>query len=401
MLSIPFDNADPYWSSFGLPVSTALDEIQVEGWRRQFNDAWTILAERHEHRLPAMTAAIRCLVPVERGARYGGVSASSGDAPGAVALTAPVSPDRLAATLVHEVQHFRLYALHDLVPLYQATGEVLYSPWRNDPRRLPGLLHGTVAFLGVAQFWSREWPASGRGAELTYASTMRQLQVGCQILHDSPGLTPTGRALVAELTAATDRLPESGIADDVRRLSADLVAHHRAAWRLRNVVPECAAIAALTEAWSRGKRITSSGAAVDRYTTSTAPSGDSPLFRLAAAWVEDPERVRAAATDPDTFAARYPGADVTDLSLLAGDYITSQTVRLAQIARGAADVDSWASLSVAHARLCTEPGSAPLAVRPELVRAAWPRMAGAGGNPLEELVSRYVAGTSTSDSMRR
>lgn len=400
-LVIPFDYTDPYWSCFGLPVTSNLDDRQVERWRGQFENAWAILTKRHQHRLAAITAAIRCLVPVDRGGLNGGVSASSGDAPGAVALTEPTSPERLAATLVHEVQHFRLYALHDLVPLYRTAGQLLLSPWRNDPRRLPGLLHGTVAFLGVAEFWSGEWPVSGRGAELTYARTVRQLRVGCRILNDSPDLTPTGRALVAELTAAIGRLPESGIAGDVHRLAADLVAHHRAAWRLRNIMPDPAEVTALTDASLRGKRFTASAAPADRTTTTATPGGDSPLFRLAVAWVEDPDRVRAAAPDPAEFELRYPGANVADLPLIVGDHAQAQAVRLAQIAGGATDADTWASLSVAHGRLCVEPTLSPLAVRPELVRAAWPRIAAAGRDPLTELVTRYVAGTSTSDSMRR
>jgi hypothetical protein len=401
-LSIPLDDVDPYWSCFGLPVRARLDDAAIERWRRQFDAAWAILRRRHQDRLPAITAAIRCLVPVEQGGRFGGVSASSRDAAGAIALTEPVSPDRLAATLVHEIQHFRLNALHDLVPLYGGSpGELLYSPWRNDPRELPGLLHGTAAFLGVAEFWSREWATAGRRAELMYARTVRQLHVGCRILGDSPDLTPTGTALVTELAAAIDRLPEGDLADDVRRLAADLVAQHRAVWRLRHVVPEPGEIRRLAEDWLRDKQITVPAYPGDRTTTTAEPNGDSPLFRLAMEWLEDPDGVRAAAADPDGFRARHPGADAADLPLLTGDYAEAQAARLAQIAGGATDADTWAALSVAHTRLCADPSHSPLASRPELVRAALPRVTTALPNPLAELVSRYVAGTSTSDSIRR
>jgi HEXXH motif-containing protein len=384
---IPLDDTDAYWTCFGLPVRPRLDEAEVQRWSRQVDAALTILAQRHRDRLETVTAAVRCLVPIERAGRFGGVSASSEDAPGAVAMTEPISPERLAATLVHEVQHFRLNALHDLAPLHHGkTRELVYSPWRNDPRGFPGLLHGTFAFLGVADFWNREWSTAGRVAELVYARTMRQLRVAHRILVNATDLTRTGMALVAALGASIDRLPETGLGDDMRRLADDLVAHHRALWRLRNVVPEPAEVVALTAGWLRGEPIIPPGKPDDRTTTVTAPGGDSPLFRLATAWVEEPDTIRAA--DRDVFAASYPGADPADLPLLAGDYAETQAARLADIAAGVTDKSAWASLSVAHGRLCDDPSRCPLAARPELVLAAWPQVAEAASgarNPLEDL----------------
>jgi HEXXH motif-containing protein len=399
-LSVPFDDVDPYWSCFGLTISPRVDDAVIERWRDQLDASWEILARHHEDRLDCLASAISCLVPVEQGGQVGGVSASSRDAPGAVAMTEPVRPDRLAATLVHEIQHFRLNALHDLVPLHRVTpGELLYSPWRNDPRGLAGVLHGATAFLGVAEFWSRERPEANRGTGLIYARTVRQLRLGCRILSDSPDLTPAGSALVTELAAAVDRLPEAGLPDDVRRIAADLVAQHRAVWRLRNITPNPVEVGRLAEEWLGGKEFTAPDHPVDRTTTTAPASGDSALFRLAMAWLEDPAAVRAAAVD-GTFAARYPGAAIADLPLLAGDYVQAHHTRLAQIVDGAMDADSWASLSIAHARLCGDSTVSLLATHPELVRAAWPHVAGTGQDPLTDLVSRYIVGSSTSDSRR-
>ncbi|HEV2778995.1 MAG TPA: HEXXH motif domain-containing protein [Actinophytocola sp.] len=403
-MPVMLDETDPYWRCFGLPVRERVPDAEVELWRRQLEAAWAILAERHPSWLTTVAASVRCLVPLDRGGRFGGLSASSANAPGAVALSEPSSPDRLTATLVHEVQHFRLYALHDLVPLYRTSaGDLWYSPWRKDPRSPSGLLQATAAFLGVADFWSREWPTAGRGAELTYARTVRQLRIGHRILAGCPELTRTGTALVAALGVAIDRLPDAGLADDVRRIAADLTAQHRALWRLRHVVPEPAEVSALATEWLRGEPISPPPAPVDRTTVTGAPGGDSPLLRLATALVEDPDSV-AALADAGEVGLRYPGTDATDLSLLTGDYAETQATRLAQIAGGAMAAEVWASLSVAHGRLCVDPSLSPLAARPELVRAAWPAVANGAGavrNPLAELVSRYVGGTSTSDSMRR
>jgi HEXXH motif-containing protein len=383
-LSILLDNVDPYWDCFGIPVRGAMDEPTIERWRRQFAEAWGIIARRHGHRRAVLTKAIRCLVPLEQDGRFGGASASSRSAPGAVALTEPAGPDRLAATLVHEMQHFRLYALQDLVPLHRDAGESLYSPWRNDPRGLSGLLHATTAFLGVADFWGRERPVAGRGAELMYARTVRQLHIGCQIVNSQPNLTEVGQALVEALAAAVDRLPLLGIDEEMSQLVTDLVAHHQALWRLRNVIPHAADIV-VAEKWLLGAQAVALAAPADRITHATAPGGDSPLFRLAVAWAENPEQVRVDAANSDVFAARYPGADVADLPLLAGEYAEALALRLSQIAEGAVDAETWASLSVAHGRLSSEPESSPLVARPEVVRAAWTNVAGADWDPQKRL----------------
>jgi HEXXH motif-containing protein len=388
-MSIPLDDLDPYWNCFGLTIGSRLDDTEIERWQHQLDAAWTVLAERHRDWLETVAAAVRCLVPVESAGAIGGVSASSGDAPGAVALTEPTTPERLAATLVHEVQHFRLAALHDLVPLYNPQpAELLYSPFRNDPRRLPGLLHGIFAFLGVADFWSREWPMVGRGAELMYAKTVRQLRLGRRILTSTTGITPAGRVLASALGAVIDRLPETGLDPEICRLADDLVAHHRALWRMRNVVPDPVEVARLTSGWRIGHAITVPAGPTDRVTSVASPSGDSPLFRLATAWVEDPDLVRAAAGDRELFESHHPGADSADVLLLAGRYAEAQAGRIAD---GAPDDGAWASLSVAHGRRCADPTRSPLATRPELVRAALSQAGMVGGtrNSLAELASRY------------
>lgn len=398
-LTVPLDNVDPYWA-FGSPVLTTLDDAAVAWWRQQLADTCAIIARRHHDWSTTLTAAVRCLVPLASGGRFGGASGSSKDAPGAVALTEPVRPDRFAATLLHEVQHFRLNAVHDMVPLHEDAKDLLYSPWRNDPRGLPGLLHGTVAFMAVADFWGRERATAGRAADLTYARTVLQLDLACQALAKRSDLTPTGVALRQALTAATGRFSGAVIDEDVGRLAADLVAQHRALWRLRNVVPEARATAS-AERWLLGEPATTLLALPDRVAAVAQPGGDSPLFRVAVAWLDDPGQVRTDAASTETFSERYPGADVADMLLLAGDYRTAFSERLEKLTDGVTTPECWAALSVAHGRVCGEPGTCPLVVRPELVRAAWSRVTAAARNPAELLLSGHMAGTSTSDSIRR
>jgi hypothetical protein len=383
---------DPYWRSFGIPVRDRLTDEEVERWGDCLVGTWRILADRHPHRLVTMAAAIRCLIPVDQAGRLGRVSASSADAPGAIALTEPSNPTRLAATLVHESQHYRLSALHDLRPLYREPArDLLYSPWRNDSRPLSGVVHGAHAFLGVADFWLRE--RSGPVAELEYARHVTQLRVAMRVIAGADGLTEFGRFLAESLSTAIGRLPAG--APTVRRMAEDLVAEHQANWRLRNVAPDERDL----RAWRWDDPDTGPDHADE--VVATEPSGDHPLTRLAMAWLADAAEKPASAKDPAAFAARFPGADPIDLHLLDGDHGAMKRVALARIEAGTADHREWAALAVAHGRQCSDPSRSPLVRRPELVMAAWRRLPPEHTISLAAVLSRYEAGGSTSDSIRR
>jgi HEXXH motif-containing protein len=399
-LRVLVDDIDPYWDSFGLPVARLTDD-EIDRWRTRLDAAWRVLADRHAHRLDTMAAAIRCLVPVEPAGQLGGVSASSSDAPGAVALTEPVSPERLAVTLIHESQHHRLATLHDLKPLYTTPSrQLFYSPWRNDPRPVSGVVHALMAFLGVADFWSRE--RTGPTSELEYARHVRQLRVAHRMAVGATELTPLGAALIDALGESISALPLDTGPADVRRIAEDLVTEHHSSWRLRNVVPDEAATRAGVQAWQSG------GPALDRLVEQMTPpqrgtpSGDNPLTRVAMAWLENASDVRALAADEELFAKRFPGATPGDLDLIMGNYPAARAGALAEIGSGTTEDHVWTTLVITHGRACTAPERSPLVRVPELVRAAFATISPNNDTgSLLALMARYEAGTSMSASIRR
>jgi HEXXH motif-containing protein len=391
-LNVQLDDIDPYWSTFGISTSARLRADAVAFWQHQLETAWQVLADRHAHRLSMMATAIRCLVPVESASQLGSKSASSADAPGAVALSEPVNPTRLAATLVHESQHFRLASLHNLRDLYVRSRQLYYSPWRNDPRPLSGILHGLFAFLGVAGFWSRE--RSDHTSELEYARHARQLRVAHRQATTASDLTPLGSALVAALGEAIAEMPLTDCPEDVRRIADDLVTEHQAAWRLHNLIPPEATVRAFHHAWLKGHPLPTSHSGAP---TPTDPHGEAPLTRLAIAWLENEAELRALVTDRELFTKRFPGMTPTDLHLIAGRYHAARDDALATITEGTANTHIWATLVVTHARACKDPAMSPLVRMPEVVRAAFIDDI----DSLRRLMTRYAAGTSISDSMRR
>jgi HEXXH motif-containing protein len=413
-LTAELDDLDPYWRCFSLPVSGRLGPDAVERWRCRLVEAWMVLAARHPERLSVVGASVACLVPLSSRSGARRFSASSRHAPGAVALTEPASGVRLAATLIHEVQHFKLNALHDLVPVYRpdATGS-FYSPWRHDPRPLAGLLHGIYAFVGVAEFLRRERECARTRdalAELELARYREQLQLGYQQAAVAQGLTALGGRVVAALGAAIERLHNEAIPCDTKRLAEDLVVEHRASWRLRNLVPEPADVEKLADAWLAGHPMTAEVQIHDRLIDRIEEGDESPRAQLAEFWVSEPETLRRLAGNPEAFRTRFPGASEADVNLVAGEYNKVIEEQSQRIAAGTADSMIWTGLVAAHCRICTDRNRSSLATRPELIRALCERLIALSGScdPCElgrwlatAAAPGYDADTSMSQSARR
>jgi hypothetical protein len=161
------------------------------------------------------------------------------------------------------------------------------------------------------------------------------------------------------------------------------------------VVPDEQAMRAAASMWAGGEPPTYEG-----HATGGVPSGDQPLTRVAMAWLDNESEVRALAGDAELFAKRFPGADPADVDLVAADYTAARADALARIADGTAGDRTWARLVVVHGRACADPERSPLVRTPELVRAVIAHQP-SGLDPLLALLSRYEAGTSMSDSIRR
>jgi HEXXH motif-containing protein len=83
---------------------------------------------------------------------------SHSDLPGALVLSAVNPPHELADALIHEVHHDRLFAVEELDPFFEDPAAAqhdarYYSPWRDDPRPLHGILHAVYVHLPVWHFW--------------------------------------------------------------------------------------------------------------------------------------------------------------------------------------------------------------------------------------------------------
>jgi HEXXH motif-containing protein len=224
---VALEDQDPGRDCYGMPVADVLSDGEHRAWSVVFGEAWRLLAAYHDRAAADIARYLTVLVPLAASAGAAGLSATARDAYGAVALTAPAHGAGMAVTLLHERQHALCHTVQDLVPLARPNGRAHYfAPWRSDARPIDGLIHGTLAFLAVAEGWDAFRADRGLRplAEQALADTREQLDVAIRQLIAAPELTAAGRAFSDGLVARFRRLA-------ARDLPAEVV--HRALLRLQ------------------------------------------------------------------------------------------------------------------------------------------------------------------------
>ena len=195
-LDVLIDDLDPFRMPALDNVAPRLGRLDFGRWRAVLRATWLMLAQQHPDVASEVAAATLSLVPL-RAPAYGQVSSSSSETFGAIAMSEPPDPCTCAVTLVHEVQHLKLAALIDIVPLTQPEdGSRYYAPWRDDPRPISGLLQGAYAYLGVSGFWRRQRQlavgASRLRADMEFARWRAGAAQAVDTLRSSGRLTPAG-----------------------------------------------------------------------------------------------------------------------------------------------------------------------------------------------------------------
>lgn len=250
-LEVAFDDADRH-REFAAPAApNPLDEATFDAWCEQLDEAWDLLTRWHSDYAAELSAGLTTLIPLQSGTST--FAASSIDAFGGVALSPKDSAADLAEAIVHEVQHSKLNALMDLLPLHQNDHTWFYAPWRADPRPLGGVLHGIYAFTSVAKFWHVQRdllpPAESRRAHFAFAYRHRQVRQAVESVGDAATLTDLGKRFVAASAARLAALDPAGVPADLSEAITTLLADHQATWRIHHVRPNPENVAEVADAW--------------------------------------------------------------------------------------------------------------------------------------------------------
>ncbi len=386
-IDVELDDLDPYRDCHQLGASGRISIAEVESWRRILTEAWGILATRHHHQATSIARDLVTLVPlIVRG--LSGISATSRHALGAVALTPPRDGIGLASTLVHELQHAKLSLALELLPPIEVTlDKRFYSPWREDPRPLIGLIHGIYAAIGVAGFWRIE-TVSGQAdsvAAFQYARARKQIEVGLDSLSRLGPLTDASEILVEVTKNIATSLADTAVPSYCARLAEDATLDHAVRWRLLNLRPADRDIDRLVACWKGGMPCPPPSSVANWSERDESFTEDARL-RMAYAWLLNNRPV-------DVFAPGLADTSRADLLLLRGEYEEAATAYDHDIRSTPHLAEAWAGLAVAS-RGKADQAAATLRQRPELVRAVYARLAVASGtiSPLD--IARWIARSS-------
>ena len=225
------DDVDPF--RYPAAASSLAPRRAGDRWDEILTGAWSVLKARHSLVAAEVAAAIWVITPMAA-PQAAAASSASPEVFGTVAMSLPADPVSGAEMLAHEIQHVKLGALLDQVPLtLPDDGSRYYAPWRPDPRPLGGLLQGAYAYLGVSGFWRRQRLQEGheeRG-DAAYARWRAAAAMATDTLGSSGRLTSAGREFVAGMArtlAAWEREPVSATA----RASAERAAsEHLTLWQ--------------------------------------------------------------------------------------------------------------------------------------------------------------------------
>jgi len=373
-LSVVLDGTDPMWPVLDLPIGPGVDDDQADPWRERMSAGWRLLRELDPERARAIRAGLSTLVPLRPTATTTDfastdLTASSADAFGAAALTLPRDGVSFAETLVHEFQHGKLSALLDLEPLLRPTtdrgrDELFYSPWRQDPRPLSGVLQGAFAYLGVTDFWNRQRHRDGgMYPHFEFARWRREVFDALARIRAKATPTPLGAYFLDRASAQAQLFLDESVPAAAEAAAAEAAAECWLGWRLRNLESDQNVVQRLAAAWSAGERPPEWSAATTAVRPARRAFLDSGRLRLCAA------RLKSSGA----------AGDGTEADRLYAEGCLPEAAELYKhaIAADHDDADAWTGLVMCR-RGRPSPAASTLVDRPEMVRALHAKIATSG-----------------------
>jgi len=132
---------------------------------------------------------------------------------GAFALLEIDNPWVTASICIHEFHHNRFFCIEELDGVLEADAlgtnddAVYYSPWREEPRPLRGILHGLYVYVPEGRFWlsvARDPETREDGRRLARDRVVRSrldIDIALEQLERFARFTPRGKELFAALAA--------------------------------------------------------------------------------------------------------------------------------------------------------------------------------------------------------
>ena len=361
--SVLLEGTDRYLDRFARPMAPALTAAEAERWRTRLQGAWEVLVRHHRWAAESIAVGVCVLVPLTARSDRDLESATTPAAFGAVATSWPPDPVILAEILVHEFQHVKLCGLLDLVRLTQPCDELVYAPWRKDPRPASGLLQGVYAHLGIARFWNVQRHAETTPDEIFRAEVMFErwrstigpslatlVRTGC--------LTEDGLAFVSMLRDEGQRLESEPVPVGARAVATDVALDHWLTWQLSHMTISADEVTGLAAAYQRGEPLSDQALPEVRIEEDARKVGTAVRGQLLRTRYLEPRRSR------EQGLAETPGLSAADALLLSGQASAAVRAYRDEILATLDPVpEAWIGLAHAAQRLDQTPSLSAFATR--------------------------------------
>jgi HEXXH motif-containing protein len=345
------ETTDRNLDRFTLPMATTLTATDVASWRSCVQSAWQLLVRHHGWVAAAVAEGVRVIVPLTLHGAADHDSETTPAAFGAVATSWSADPVIMAETMVHEFQHIKLCGLLDVATLIGPCDELVYAPWRQDPRPAVGLLHGLYAHLGIARFWSVQRtvesdPDAILRAQVTYERWRHTIEPAARRLQATGCLTPAGNQFAGLLCEQARRLDVEPAPGAAREIAGDVALEHWLTWQLRHTMTGALQASDLAAAYRRGEPFRNQALPGVLIRERTRAIDSTVRSRVLSMRYLEPRRYR------QERAAGVPGLTDADILLLSGKASEAAQAYRDRIA-GTADEqpDAWIGLALASQRM--------------------------------------------------
>jgi len=345
-IDVGIEVLDPFVKHFG-PLVGSLAVNQHSLWQGCLSKAWQVLVRNHRQTARAIARGLTTIVPLAEPPDGRPISATSGWAWGAIALSTPSDPLSLAETLVHEFYHLILGAVEDTVALIAEDDKRLYyAPWRDDPRMLPELLQGCFAHLGVTGFWRRQrnfGPLRARQrSNIEFARRVTSTFETAQTIATATALSESGRIFAVRMRDRLAQWQHEPVPKRAQLIGAELTMEHRVRWRLSHVHPDSHLVDRLARSWLDGTEHPPD--LRDPVAITVRPSYQLPAARarLLELRYRDQTQFRRSLYQETAL-------DEADIALLRRDYATARSLYLCRL-KSAENRDAWIGLILIRCR---------------------------------------------------
>lgn len=209
-------------------------------WLSSLEEVWFWIESCSNFLSSEMLIGVQSLIPVYSHAIDVHRSQTFREIPGLLVLSWMSDTSVIVEALVHEYHHHKLNALLNLDPIIRGDSreEIYYSPWRDDPRPLSGILQATYVFQCVLEFWhnflKKDIPIlqEKRLQQRVYTAKV-QLQTALKVLKDNAEFSGIGQALIQAIEENINKFDSELPQVEQESIDARLK-EHRQIWEIEN-----------------------------------------------------------------------------------------------------------------------------------------------------------------------